>query len=258
MLSFRQYKFNDQDVLTAETYQREVQTWLSTWNGGLSWPNIPYNAITANKTETFTNTQLDSVPDGSVKNTLGVFFPTQSYFKTTSSQQESVYSRQTVNDEFAFLSLEHLHEFKFFDASWQTGFISLVKYQPEGTYMRVPCKRGTLIVSCNIDIECLYAGGTQGDDPPAVFLGGRNWTYGIGIWVDGRCVASTGDLPWGRRRTHNLTSSLSVESGLKEIEIRAWFKIDRYRPTPGEEEIDWDNWSVYIYNSSMYGRNQYR
>jgi len=207
----------------------------------------------------------DSDRSGAHTDTRGFIAPSQAIFVTSGTIEDLTGWTRDVTDPPATGTT--VATFGPPSVSYDTfgqvsPFVNINNIYIRGSFMRIPCREGMLHCEWTGDIEVpliriLYTDNNQ--DQPA--SRGADWTYNVGMYVDGVLVSHSGDLPWGCRKLVHLDCSVPIGEKEVEVEVKWQAKIDRndYRILAEEFTITSQMTpTMNVFNMQLMSRNQYR
>ena len=265
MRNYQRSIFEARDAVDADKFNEEAEGWLSVANGSLSQENLPYESFDKLNFDTGINLdfQFDTNIQGTQKLGQGQILPTQSYFRVQSTavspwQRPAFKNTDPLNNPPSGTSTLLLFPNESFASSngiWNSRTINLNNYINQGTFMRVPTLEGMLHIEGMIDIEFLYPTyvNFQGNQVEII---GANFTFHTYIIVDGKIVATSGELSAGRRAGIHMAASIPINSK-ENTEIYLAFYAD-FAKEQADTNFVYDPFTVNIFNCELFARNQYR
>ena len=241
------------DYATPEAINLEASGILAQFNGALSSDQLPYEGTSRARIAPSVRSNVDSKPDGSNADGIGVAMATQAYYHTVSALDSFSWDRD-VDPAVSVLGPPRV-ELASDESTWASGIVPLSSLLDDGVFLRFPTKEGFLRGNAAVDLEYFFVS-TSGSG----FTGnyGADWRWQIYVFVDNVMVATTGPQPAGRRRTVNLPFSISVPAkDAREVDIRFSATFNGAGESiAGITTVE--RATVRLYNTQLFCRHQYR
>lgn len=248
--------FKSRDYSTADAYNNEASSVLAELNGKLGADQLPYETVEKGNMVSNTRISVDSKPDGSAQDGVGIIMPTQSIYYVASDLATFTWNRRAPSGAPAVSVLgPPLGTALSSQPSWSTGISSLSSLVSKGTFLSFTSKEGMIRGIANVDIEYYFV-----SQEATGFTGnyGAGWRWWIYVFVNDEMVASTGPQPAGRRRTVQLPFSLPVSSSDSiQVDVRWSATFDGAGTAPNDISLV-DEAAIRFYNCQLFVRNQYR
>ena len=241
----------NRDYATAKAFNQDASGFLAEFNGKLDAQQLPYETIDDSNMVANSRIAVDSRPDGSAQDGVGVTMATQSYFQVESTLNTFTWARYPAADVLG----PPLATFSSQNNSWASGILSLSANITRGSFLRIPTSEGFLRGAAQIDVEYFFV-----SQEAAGFTGnfGAGWRWQFYVFVNDVMVSTTGEQPAGRRRTVNLPFAAPIASqDSVTIDVRWSATFDGAGTSPANIKLIEDA-NLRVYNCLLWARNQYR
>jgi hypothetical protein len=247
--------FKQKDYTDNEAYNDEASNILAEFNGKLAADQLPYESFTSANMVPNTRISVDSKPDGSAQQGVGIIMPTQALYNVASNLSTFTWNRLAPSGGSIQVLGPPLATFQSSNSSWTSGINSLSESVSSGSFIRFVSKEGMVRGVANVDVEYFFV-----SQEASGFTGnyGAGWRWWIYVFINDVMVASTGPQPAGRRRTVNLPFATPVSSSDSiSIDVRWSATFDGAGTSPNDISLVEDA-TIRFYNCSVFARNQYR
>lgn len=241
----------NRNYAVSKAFNQDASGFLAEFNGKLDAQQLPYETLDDSNMVANSRIAVDSRPDGSAQDGVGIIMATQSYFQVESNLNSFSWARYVGADVLG----PPLATFSSQNQKWASGILSLSEDVAKGTFLRIPTKEGFLRGSAMIDVEYFFV-----SQEASGFTGnyGAGWTWQFYVFVNDVMVATTGEQPAGRRRTVSLPFSTPIASqDSATIDVRWSATFDGAGTSPANITLIEDA-TLRIYNCKLWARQQYR
>jgi len=208
---------------------------------------------------------FDSDKSGAHSDTRGLLAPSQAIFVTSGTIEAlDGWTRDTTVPAGGSTSLDTFGppSVSYSTFGQVSPFVDFNNVYARGTFMRVPVREGMLHCEWTGDIEVpLLLVIYLDNNVSAQISVGAQWTYNLGLYVDGVLVSHSGELAWGCRKLVHLDCSIPIGEKEVEIEVKWQAKIDRNQyilTDPNFVITSLDVPVLNLFNAQLFCRNQYR
>jgi hypothetical protein len=248
--------FEAKDFTNAEDFDLESSNVISVFNGVLDAQQLPYETMEKENFVANSRIAVDSRPDGSAQDGIGIIMSTQSIYKVFSTLNTFTWNRLAPSGAGPVAVLgPPLAAYLSNNSSWATGINSLSEGITKGTFLRFVSKEGMVRGNAQVDVEYFFVSTSA-----TGFTGnfGAGWRWQLYVFINDVMVSTTGPQPAGRRRTVNLPFSIPVASNESiNVDIRWSATFDGAGNSP-TEIVQVQEATIRFYNSQLWCRNQYR
>lgn len=243
------------NLANAEDWNGEISTAVSEINGQLDQNNMPLDSVTDTKLKPAT-VVVDLDNTAVAKDFIAhTYMQSQSYHVSSSCIGEN-FTSNFYKDEWT-------------KTDWQLGWMKLSEKRNitvggityyAGAEIDFEAKEGMILGEAFVDVDWRASYWLRRIGDPTVrsaLLRDQNFVE-LGVFINDVCCART-DLQWhGGRFTYVLPYSTPIGTTPVKIDIR--FRINFNNEPPGTSYIIDEDWieSLYVWDSGLWARNQYR
>lgn len=248
--------FQPKDFTNAEDFDLESSNVISVFNGVLDAQQLPYETMERENFIANSRIAIDSRPDGSAQNGIGIIQSTQAFYKVSSALSTFTWNRLSPSGSGPVAVLgPPLASYTSNNSSWASGISSLSENIQLGSFLRFVSKEGMIRGCAQVDVEYFFV------SQEAVGLTGNfgaSWRWQIYVFINDVMVSTTGPQPAGRRRTVSLPFSIPTAANESiNIDIRWSGTFDGAGTSPANI-VKVDEATIRFYNCQLWARNQYR
>jgi len=241
---------------TNDSYNIEASSSLSQFNGVLSADQHPYETMERENFVANSRIAVDSLPDGSLQDGIGIIMSTQAIYKVASNLTTFTWNRLAPTGAGPVSVLgPPLASYVSGNSSWASGIVSLSEQINKGSFLRFSSKEGMIRGNAQVDVEYFFVGSNIG-----ALSGnyGAGWRWQIYVFVNDQMISTTGPQPAGRRRTIDIPFSIPVASNEAiNVDIRWSATFDGAGTSvAGIKEVE--EATIRFFNCQLFVRNQYR
>ncbi len=231
-----------------ETSNRNLDRYLSEFNGKLDSNNMPVDTIT--KTNLVPPQNVSGYPVVGAVTKIASSFPTQSYFRSRRSS-----SFEGGGDVWTPMLAIDLDQ-----DPWFRGYNNLTDYSNFSNFpIQATCKEGMISGCATIDWHhgCQVFNLTVPESDPPISTAeavGYGWWTQWGVFVNNILVATSGRI-YPRRHTTQIPFSVPV--GSQDVVVDVRFITNTWREPGGPINED-NSTNLYIFSADLWIRNTYR
>ena len=251
--TYTKRSFEARNYTNNEAYNDEANNALAEFNGALAADQLPYETLERENFVDNDRISVDSKPDGSAQDGIGLIMSTQSIYKVASDLTTFTWNRTAPSGIGPTSVLgPPLAVYNSSTGDWSSGILSLSEKVNKGTFLRFTSKEGAVKGVATVDVEYYFvsaeASGFTGN-----FGGG--WTFQLYVFINDVMVATTGPQPAGRRRTMQLPFSIPVAAqDAINIDIRWSGTFDGAGLTPADV-VRVEDAVIRFFNCQLWARN---
>ena len=248
--------FEARNYTNNEAYNDEANNVLAEFNGKLSADQLPYQTVERENFVANSRIAVDSLPDGSAQDGVGLVMSTQAIYEVKSNLDTFTWDRLQPSGSGPVSVLgPPLAVWNSSSSDWSSGIISLSDKVPRGTFLRFTSKEGVMKGIATVDIEYYFVSSSA-----TGFSGnyGAGWRWQLYVFANDVMVATSGPQPAGRRRTVQLPFTIPVSSqDAINLDVRWSGTFDGAGTSPNDIVTVQDA-AIRFYNCQLWARNQYR
>ena len=251
---FTQKKVVARGFVQADDINQEAHETMAEFNGALGPEQLPMGRFDGDSFVANENiTTLVYTSPGGAQSAVATRMPTATYATTKSNVTDLTgYDPPGGGGNTGILGPAQ-KTYATNSNDWAPGWNKLSDYIALGVYLKLPTRDGMVKGAAMVDVEFYYG------DASIYGLGsaltGAEWRYELGVFLDGKLIARTGEFG-PRRHTHHLNFAFPSANRNSTIDVRWRGKYDGAGTSQAYGWVSDSN--IKFLNTSLWVLNRYR